>query len=72
MGLGELATTSDGGYMLAGRLDSPIGTGDYDFWFVKTNELGVVPEFYSWLVLSVALAATGLVVLGKNRLTRRF
>ncbi len=70
--LGSLGTTSDGGYMLAGRLDSPIGAGDYDFWFVKTNELGVVPEFCSWLIPSVALATIGLVVLGKNRLPRRF
>jgi hypothetical protein len=65
----SLIATSDGGYALAGgRLYRPIGAGSYDFWLVKTDSVGVVPEFSSWLIPSLALAATGLFVFSKKSL----
>lgn len=55
--------TSDGGYALAGY------KGDYtdpfthaDFWLIKTDEYGIIPEFPSWTslltILVVAVAIT--------------
>jgi hypothetical protein len=47
--------TSDGGYILAGYSESGIGgdksaapIGDFDFWVVKTNSLGVKQWDYSY------------------------
>lgn len=36
--------TSDGGYVISGRTNS-IGSGNYDFLFVKTDSLGNLPSF---------------------------
>lgn len=37
--LSSAQQTKEGGFILAGRIDS-LGTGDSDFWLVKTDESG--------------------------------
>jgi hypothetical protein len=51
----SLIETSDGGYALAGNTYS-FGAGDQDFYVVKTDEFGVVPESFTSIV--VALLST--------------
>ena len=46
--------TSDGGYVLAAE-KSTVGDEDFDFWLVKTDEFGVIPEFPSWTILPLGL-----------------
>jgi predicted secreted protein len=65
----SLVATSDGGYALAGGTSSS-GAGGDDFWLVKTNENGVVPEYSSWLVPALVLTATAFIIINKKRLIR--
>ena len=51
----SLVESSTGGYALAGSTRS-FGSGDEDFWLIKTNEQGV-PEFPSWTPLLITLVA---------------
>jgi hypothetical protein len=74
----SVIATSDGGYALAGTafyanyLDLEYGQQLYgDFWFVKTDELGVVPEYSSWLVPALVLTATAFIIVNKKRLLHK-
>jgi hypothetical protein len=74
----SVVATSDGGYALAGTafyanyLDLEYGQQLYgDFWFVKTDELGVVPEYSSWLVPALVLTATAFIIVNKKRLLHK-
>ncbi len=56
-----LVHTSDDGYALVGKTES-FGAGGGDFWLVKTDENGVIPEFplrviLMTLMVTVTLAA---------------
>jgi predicted secreted protein/acetyl esterase/lipase len=58
--------TSDGGYALAGYTNS-FGAGGNDFYVIKTDGIGIFPEFSSWLIPMLALASTGLLLIRKKR-----
>jgi hypothetical protein len=68
LGLPSLVQTTDGGFALSGAKGDFV-SGDWDFWLVKTDQYGV-PEFPSWIILPLFLAATLSVVLIKKKLIR--
>jgi len=65
----SLVETSDGGFALAGDTSS-FGAGDYDFWLVKTDEYGIIPEFPSWTILPLLITATLVIIIYKQRLPK--
>jgi len=61
----SLVATSDGGYAMAGETKS-LGFSA-DVWLVKTNETGYVPKYSSWVLLSIMLVATFVIVIYKKK-----
>jgi hypothetical protein len=73
----SLAEASDGGFAIAGiwNFTSPVSfeSQDYngDFWVLKTDAFGVVPEYSSWLVPALVLTATAFLIIKAKRKRRR-
>lgn len=63
----SLVATSDGGFAIAGITRS-YEAGWTDGWLVKTNKLGVIPEFPSLLIPSLFMIAALIVIISKKRL----
>jgi len=70
--------TLDGGYAIAGAgspLDSegqPIGDGQVSYaWIIKTDPEGIIPEFPSWVILPLLIAATLVITLVKKKFLKK-
>ena len=64
-----LVETSDGGYAVAGK--TTAFDRDGDFWLIKTDEQGIIPEFPSWIVLPLAMIVILIVAVLRRRGARR-
>ena len=68
-----LIATSDGGYAAAGHASHyvPNVSGGYfvgiDFWLLKTNERGIIPEFSSWIILPFLLLTALIAVISLKK-----
>ncbi len=65
--------TSDGGYVLASTIiilvdDIPY---DNDAWLIKTDSEGIIPEFPSWLLISLFIVSTLLAVISYRKLSKK-
>jgi hypothetical protein len=66
----SLVATSDGGCAIAGCISS-LGAGGTDFWLVKADENGIIPEYSSWLVPALVLTAGAFIIINKKRLLNK-
>jgi hypothetical protein len=66
LGLPTLVQTVDGGFALSGGKGS-FGTGDYDFWLIKTDSQGI-PEFPSRILILLFLINSLMMMLVKHKI----
>jgi len=66
----SLVESSDGGYVLAGYTES-FGNGKADFWLIKTDEYGNIPEFPLWaLLLAMLVVVMAVAVIYRRILSK--
>jgi hypothetical protein len=65
----SLVQTSDSGYALAGETLPSSGT--VDFWLIKTDEMGNIPEFSSLTILPLFLVVALSVIVFKKKFVQR-
>jgi len=61
----------DEGYLVAGQTRS-FGAGNWDFWLVRTDGNGVVPEYHYIILLVLYMTATWLVVVELKKRARSY
>jgi hypothetical protein len=66
----SLVETSDRGYALVGTTNS-FGAGKHDYWLVKTDEYGVIPEFPSLAPLITLVAVVAITFVYRNKLKKQ-
>jgi hypothetical protein len=50
----SIIQTSDGGFAIAGEINPQSGEAPYDFWVIKIDAQGVIPEFPVWAPILIA------------------
>jgi len=71
----SVVQTLDGGYAVLGgggfhaSEDDPNGI--VNAWIIKTDHVGNVPEFLSWIILPLFIVATMVVIIVRNKLSRK-
>ena len=71
-GIGDaysLVVTSDGGYAIAASTKYYFGPSGGDFMLIKTDETGVVPEYPLWVISSLMLIVTLLIIIYRKKTT---
>jgi hypothetical protein len=64
----SLIAAFDGGYVIAGEISYPNPSNWCDFWLVKTDSLGIIPDFVSWIGPTMLLVAATPILFYKKRL----
>ncbi len=68
-GLPSLVQTLDGGFALAGAKGFNSANGD-DFWLIKINEYGTIPEFPLWTFSTLLTTVTVLAMVATKSKTK--
>jgi hypothetical protein len=64
----SIIETSDGGFALAGY---SLPGSNMNFFVIKTNEYGIIPEFPSWTILPILLGSSLVIVIFRSKFQRR-
>jgi hypothetical protein len=66
----SLLKTDEGGYLLAG-FSASYGLGDTDVFLMKTDALGIIPEFPSGIMLIIFIMVTLVVIISGKKLQKK-